>query len=129
MRRDFKTGGRVGLSRGGGSAPFLRGRSGASNIKAPRGSEGWKQMQKAEAKLPKTKSDFRLKNQLKKIQKMPDKTFKHQNPATEQGKTRHGFIYEKRKSAPVKGSLGKKTYKSDVTKYHRAHQRMGLIKD
>ena len=44
-------GGRVGLSRGGGSAPFLRGRSGSSNIKAPRGSEGWKQMQQAEAKI------------------------------------------------------------------------------
>ena len=51
MRKDFKTGGRVGLSRGGGSAPFLRGRSGASNIKAPRGEAGWKQMQQAEAKI------------------------------------------------------------------------------
>ena len=87
MRKDFKIGGRVGLSRGGGSAPFLRGRSGASNIKAPRGSEVWKQMQKAEAKLPKTKSEYRLKNQLKRIQKEPDKIFKHQNPATKQGKT------------------------------------------
>jgi len=120
---------RIGFNRGGGSAPFLRGRSGASNIKAPRGSEGWKQMQKAEAKLPKTKSEYRLKNQLKRIQKEPDKIFKHQNPATKQGKTRHGFVYEKRKSAPVKGSLGKKTYKSDWKIGHRAHQRMGLIKD
>ena len=77
----------------------------------------------------KKRSDFRLKNALKRIQKMPDKKFKHQNPATEKGTTRHGVVYEKRKSAPVKGSLGKKTYKSDVTKYHRAHQRMGLIKD
>ena len=61
--------------------------------------------------------------------KMPDKKFKHQNPATEKVKSRHGFVYEKRKSAPVKGSLGKKTYKSDWIKGHRAHQRMGLIKD
>ena len=60
---------------------------------------------------------------------MPDKKFKHQNPATEKGRTRHGFVYEKRKSTPVKGSLGKKTYKSDWIKGHRAHQRMGLIKD
>ena len=40
MRKDFKTGGRVGLSRGGGSAPCLRGSSGSSNIKAPRGGAG-----------------------------------------------------------------------------------------
>jgi len=77
----------------------------------------------------KTPSDFRLKNTLKRIQKTPDKNFKSSNPATEKGKTRDGFVYEKRKSAPVKSSLGKKTYKSDITKYHRAHQRMGLIKD
>ena len=80
-------------------------------------------------KVVKTKSDFKLQNTLKRIQKMPDKNFKSSNPATEQGKTRSGFVYEKRKTTPVKGSLGKKTYKSDVTKYHRAHQRMGLIKD
>ena len=45
-------GGRIGLQRGGGSAPFLRGRSGATNIKAPRGAAGWRQMQAAEAKIP-----------------------------------------------------------------------------
>ena len=78
---------------------------------------------------PKTKSDFRLKNQLKKIQKMPDKKFKHQNPETKTVKSRHGNVYEVRKTDPVKGSLGKKTYKSDWIKGHRAHQRMGLIKD
>ena len=77
----------------------------------------------------KTKSDYRLKNQLKKIQKMPDKKFKSQNPATEKVTSRHGKVHEVRKSGPVKGSLGKKTYKSDITKYHRAHQQMGLIKD
>ena len=84
---------------------------------------------KALTKTPKKKSDFKLKNKLKRIQKTPDKNFKSSNPATEKGTTRSGFVYEKRKTAPVKGSLGKKTYKSDVTKYHRAHQRMGLIKD
>jgi len=84
---------------------------------------------KALTKTPKKKSDFKLKNKLKRIQKTPDKNFKSSNPATEKGKTRHGVVYEKRKTAPVKGSLGKKTYKSDVTKYHRAHQRMGLTKD
>ena len=84
---------------------------------------------KALTKTPKKKSDFRVKNTLKRMQKTPDKNFKSSNPATEKGKTRHGVVYEKRKTAPVKGSLGKKTYKSDVTKYHRAHQRMGLTKD
>jgi hypothetical protein len=75
------------------------------------------------------KSDFRLKNQLKKIQKMPDKKFKHQNPETKIVKSRHGNVHEVRKTDLVKGSLGKKTYKSDWIKGHRAHQRMGLIKD
>ena len=38
-------------------------------------------------------------------------------------------VHEVRKKELVKGSLGKKTYKSDWIKGHRAHQRMGLIKD
>ena len=79
--------------------------------------------------LSKSKSEYQLKNTLKKIQKTPDKIFKSHNPATKTIKTRHGKVLEVRKSGPVKGSLGKKTYKSDITKYHRAHQRMGLIKD
>ena len=81
-------------------------------------------------KIPKTRSDFKLKNTLKKIQKTPDKNFKSSNPATEKKVSdRTGFTHHERKTTPVKGSLGKKTYKSDITKYHRAHQRMGLIKD
>ena len=47
----YRHGGRAGFSRGGGSAPWLRGRSGPSNIKAPRGSEGFKQMQQYEKKI------------------------------------------------------------------------------
>ena len=65
----------------------------------------------------KLKSEYRLKNQLKKIQKMPDKKFKHQNPATEKVKSRRGKVHEVRKTDLVKGSLGKKTYKSDVKQY------------
>ena len=42
---------RVGLKQGGGSAVWLRGRSGQT-IKAPRGREGWKQMKDYEAKIP-----------------------------------------------------------------------------
>ena len=85
---------------------------------------------KALTKTPKKKSDFKLKNKLKRIQKTPYKNFKSSNPATEKKVSdRTGFTHHERKTTPVKGSLGKKTYKSDVTKYHRAHQRMGLTKD
>ncbi len=85
---------------------------------------------KALTKTPKKKSDFKLKNKLKRIQKMPDKKFKNQNPATEKKVSdRTGFTYQERKTTPVKGSLGKKTYKSDVKIGHQAHKRMGLIKD
>ena len=119
---------RVGFKQGGAYGP-LRGTSGPKGTaKAFRGRAGFLESQKLQKKLKK-KSDYRLKHELKRIQKMPDKKFKHQNPATEKGRTRHGFVYEKRKSTPVKGSLGKKTYKSDWIKGHRAHQRMGLIKD
>ena len=76
-----------------------------------------------------TKSDFRLKNQLKHIQKMPDKKFKYNNPETTKARTRHGFVYDLQKTKPVKGSIGKKKYKQDWIKGHREHQRMGLIKD
>ena len=128
--RDKKFGGgRIGFSRAGpvGNLPWVRGTSRPGVKKAPRGPQH-KEAIKQEQKLKK-KSDYKLKNQLKNIQKTPDKKFKSHNPATEKGRTRHGFVYEKRKSAPVKGSLGKKTYKSDWIKGHRAHQRMGLIKD
>ena len=78
----------------------------------------------------KLKSDFKLKNTLKRIQKMPDKKFKNQNPATEKKVSdRTGYVHYERKTSPVKGSLGKKTYKSDVKIGHQAHKRMGLIKD
>jgi len=76
-----------------------------------------------------TKSDFRLKNELKRIQKMPDKKFKSYNPAKENVKDRRGRVHEVHKSGPVKGSLGKKTYKGHTKHYHQAHKRMGLIKD
>ena len=39
------------FSRGGSSAPWLRGRSGPDNIKAPRGREGFKQMKEYEKKI------------------------------------------------------------------------------
>ena len=120
---------RIGFKQGGAYGP-LRGTSGPKGVaKAFRGKEGFKESQALQKKLPKTKSDYRLKNELKKIQKMPDKKFKHQNPETKTVKSRHGNVHEVRKTDLVKGSKGKKTYKSDWIKGHRAHQRMGLIKD
>ena len=68
-------------------------------------------------KVGKTKSDFRLKNQLKKIQKTPDKKFTKVNlKMPEDGST-------------VKGKVGKKNYSQETKRYHQAHKRMGLIKD
>ena len=68
-------------------------------------------------KVAKTKSDFRLKNQLKKIQKTPDKKFTKVNlKMPEDGST-------------VKGKVGKKNYSQETRRYHQAHKRMGLIKD
>jgi len=120
---------RIGFSRAGpvGNLPWVRGTSRPGVRKAPRGAEH-KEAIKQEQKLKK-KSDYRLKNELKRVQKMPDKKFKSYNPAKEKIKTRHGRVYEVHKSDPVKGSLGKKTYKQHAIHGHRAHQRMGLIKD
>ena len=124
-RSPLLKGGRVGLKQGGAYGP-LRGTTAGGVAKAFRGKAGFKESQALQKKL---KSDYRLKNQLKQIQKMPDKKFKSYNPAKEKVRTRHGRVYEVHKSGPVKGSLGKKTYKSDWIKGNRAHQRMGLIKD
>ena len=146
-------GGRIGFSRAGpvGNLPWVRGTSRPGVKKAPRGSqhkEAIKQERAADTGLHKgsvrkagsakamgtprphkTKSDYRLKHELKRIQKMPDKKFKSYNPAKEKIKTRHGRVYEVHKSGPVKGRLGKKTYKGHTKRYHHAHKRMGLIKD
>jgi hypothetical protein len=120
-------GGRIGFKQGGAYGP-LRGTTAGGVAKAFRGKAGFKESQALQKKLKK-KSEYKLKNQLKEIQKMPDKKFKYNNPETTKARTRHGFVYDKPKSAPVKGSIGKKKYKQDWIKGHRAHQRMGLIKD
>ena len=116
---------RIGFKQGGAYGP-LRGTTAGGVAKAFRGKAGFKESQALQKKL---KSDFRLKNQVKKIQKMPDKKFKYNNPETRKGKTRHGFIHDIQKTKPVKGSIGKKKYIQDWKKGHQAHKRMGLIKD
>jgi len=77
-------------------------------------------------RAPMTKSDYALKHQIKRIQKTPDKKFKHQNPETEKVKSlRTGRVYEVRKKDPVKGSIGKKTYIQDTKYYHHRAQPKG----
>jgi len=81
-------------------------------------------------KTIKTKSDFKLQNTLKRIQKRPDKEFKSFNPKTEKRVSdRTGFTDYPRINTPVKGSLGKKTHKLDVIKHNRFLKENKLIKD
>ena len=81
-------------------------------------------------KTIKTKSDFKLQNTLKRIQKRPDKEFKSFNPTTEKRVSdRTGFTHYPRINTPVKGSLGKKTHKLDVIKHNRFLKENKLIKD
>ena len=142
---------RIGFKQGGAYGP-LRGTTAGGVAKSFRGKEGFKESQKLQKKLlgtkdtglhkgskrkatspkvmgtqrPKTKSDFRLKHQVKQIQKSPDKKFKHQNPETEKVKSlRTGRVHEVRKTDPVKGSKGKKTYIQDWKRYHHASQPKG----
>ena len=68
----------------------------------------------------KTKSDFKLKNQIKKIKKTPDKKFK-EDKTYELSTGKFGKI--------IKGSEGKKKYLQETKRYHQAHKKMGLIKD
>ena len=100
---------RIGFKQGGAYGP-LRGTTAGGVAKAFRGKAGFKESQALQKKLPKTKSEYKLKNQVKKIQKMPDKKFKYNNPETRKGKTRHGFVHDIQKTKPVKGSIGKKKY-------------------
>ena len=144
-RSPLLKGGRVGFKQGGAYGP-LRGTTAGGVAKAFRGKAGFKESQALQKKLtghikdtglhkgskrkvgsakamgtPRphmTKSDYRLKDQLKKIQKMPDKKFKSYNPAKETVKTRHGFVHEVHKKDPVKGRIGKKTYKGHWKRYH-----------
>ena len=75
---------------------------------------------------PKTKSDFWLKQSVKKIQKMPDKTFKYNNPGTRKAYSeRTGRWSDVRKTDYVKGSIGKKKYIQDWKRYHHASQPKG----
>jgi len=82
-------------------------------------------------KATKSKSDFSLKNQIKKIKKTPnkvfrqDKTYKLDSPATVSSKgggnpRTHGKI--------IKGSKGKKDYVNDWKRYHHKSRQMAGLK-
>ena len=78
---------------------------------------------------PKTKSDFRLKHQVKQIQKSPDKKFKYNNPHTRKAYSdRTGRWSDVPKKDPVKGSIGKQKYIQDWKRYHHASQPKGKAK-
>jgi len=77
----------------------------------------------------KSKSDFSLKNQVKKIQKMPDKKFKHVNLETKTYKSdRTGKNVTVQKTDPVKGSKGKKNYINETKRYHHRNKEMMGVK-
>ena len=85
------------------------------------GSRIYKEGSKKAMGIPKetTKSDYLLKNKVKKVQKSPDKDFKYNNPETKTVKSdRTGKVSEVNKSDPVKGSIGKKKYIRDMKILH-----------
>ena len=140
---------RIGFKQGGAYGP-LRGTTAGGVAKSFRGKEGFKESQALQKKLlgqpkdtglhkgsvrkatspkvmgtqrPKTKSDFWLKQSVKKIQKMPDKTFKYNNPGTRTyTNPRTGRKETTQKTDYVKGSIGKKKYIQDWKGYHHASQ-------
>ena len=145
-RSPLLKGGRVGFSRAGpvGNLPWVRGTSRPGVKKAPRGAEHKEAIKQERVKdtglhkgsvrkatspkvmgtqRPKTKSDFWLKQSVKKIQKMPDKKFKDVNLETRTYKSdRTGKMVTVQKSEPVKGSVGKKNYIQEMKRYHHANK-------
>ena len=116
-RSPLLKGGRVGFKQGGAYGP-LRGTTAGGVAKAFRGKEGFKESQALQKKI--------LKHNIKRIQKTPDKRFKSHNPETEKVKSlRTGREFEVRKTDPVKGSIGKKTYIQDTKYYHHRNQPKG----
>ena len=116
-RSPLLKGGRVGFKQGGAYGP-LRGTTAGGVAKAFRGKEGFKESQALQKKI--------LKHNIKRIQKTPDKRFKSHNPETEKVKSlRTGRVFEVRKTDPVKGSIGKKTYIQDTKYYHHRNQPKG----
>ena len=67
-----------------------------------------------------------LKHNVKKVQKMPDKTFKYNNPGTRTYKSdRTGKEVTVSKKELVKGSIGKKKYIQDMKRHHHQTEAKG----
>ena len=110
-RSPLLKGGRVGLKKGGGSAVWLRGRSGQT-IKAPRGKAGWKQMQDYEAKIPKGQKGDIMR--IKKIESAGPKELKNKlknlglHGGHGKGRPKGGSIKERRRLARVEDAMREK---------------------
>ena len=120
MRKDFKTGGPVI-----GNLPWVRGTSRPGVRKAPRGPEH-KEAIKQERK-------WKLKHEIKRTKKMPDKKFKHvnldtvkhTNPKPKVAGKSGGKTYDIPTGKSVKGSKGKKNYIQMMKYYHHRAQPKG----
>ena len=119
-RSPLLKGGRVGFSRAGpvGNLPWVRGTSRPGVKKAPRGAE--------HKEAIKQEREWKLKHEIKKTKKMPDKEFKHVNLETKQIKSdRTGKMVTVPKTELVKGSKGKKNYIQMMKYYHHRAQPKG----
>ena len=107
-RSPLLKGGRVGLKKGGGSAVWLRGRSGQT-IKAPRGKAGWKQMQDYEAKIPKGPKRIKaLEAKIERAGPKEQKAFLQNILGGGRGRPKGGSAKERMRLAKVEDAMSEK---------------------
>jgi hypothetical protein len=107
-RSPLLKGGRVGFKKGGGSAVWLRGRSGQT-IKAPRGREGWKQMKDYEAKIPKgKKGDIMRAKKIERAGPKEQKAFLTNILGGGKGRPKGGSSKERSRLARVEDAMREK---------------------
>jgi len=107
-RSPLLKGGRVGLKQGGGSAVWLRGRSGQT-IKAPRGKSGWKQMQDYEAKIPKGPKRIKaLEAKIERAGPKEQKAFLQNILGGGRGRPKGGSTKERMRLAKVEDAMSEK---------------------
>ena len=119
---------RIGFKQGGGSAVWLRGRSGSSNIKAPRGKAGWKQMQDYEAKIPKGQKGYIAR--VKRIESAGPKELKTnlQNiMGGGRGRPKGGSTKERMRQAKVEDAMREKLLGSLGPKGRLSNRKGGKI--
>ena len=107
-RSPLLKGGRVGLKQGGGSAVWLRGRSGQT-IKSPRGKSGWKQMQDYEAKIPKGPKRIKaLEAKIERAGPKEQKAFLQNILGGGRGRPKGGSTKERMRLAKVEDAMSEK---------------------